>query len=225
MTTVNNTTGTGTNTQTGTTTVGPKLDQNYTDFLRLLTTQLQNQDPTAPADTNDLTQQIATLSQVEQQISMNNSLQELINLFTANQTFSAVSYIGRQVETEGNKGYLDNGEAAFVYNLPEGVDETTLTILDSSGNVAYESVGTTFAGRNQVIWNGKNKDEEALPEGIYTISVVAKDSSGKVMEGVTTRTTGIVRSVDTQDGKSTLAMGDGFSIGVDEVLSIRVPGV
>jgi flagellar basal-body rod modification protein FlgD len=222
--TTTNTTGTGTTPQKSTDKIGKELSSNYTDFLRLLTTQLQHQDPTAPADTNQLTQQIATLSQVEQQIATNDSLKELVALYNSSQSFSAVSYIGKQIETEGNQGVLNAGEAAFVYNLPDAVESVEISIKNAAGNVVYSGAGTTIAGRNQVIWNGKDKDSVDMPPGVYTVSVVAKDSTGKAMEGVTTKTTGIVRSVDTQNGISTLSLGD-ISVPVDKVLSVRSPSV
>ena len=200
------------------------LSSNYQDFLKLLTTQLQNQDPTAPADTNQLTQQIATLSSVEQQIDMNKNLQSLISLYTNSQNQNAVSYIGKQVEMDGNQGVLAGGQAAFVYDLPAGAASAQVVIKDSTGAVVFTGAGTAIAGRNQALWNGLNDTTgNTMPDGDYTFTVTAKDSAGKALDGVTTKTSGIVRSVDTDStGTSTLSLGD-ISVPIAKVLSVRTP--
>ncbi|NBX03575.1 MAG: hypothetical protein EBR02_05895 [Alphaproteobacteria bacterium] len=204
------------------------LNNQYMDFLKLLTTQLQNQDPTAPTDTNQLTQQIASLNQVQQQININDNLKQLISLYGMSQTSDAVSYIGKQVESAGNQGILigpdGNKQAAFVYNLPAGVAKAEVSVFDSTGKEIFKSNGTTLAGRNQIIWSGKNTAGTQMPDGVYTFKIKASDSANKdIATGVTTSTTGIVQSVSAQNGVSTLELG-GVSLPMSQVLSIRNPG-
>lgn len=199
-----------------------KAQANYQDFLHLLTTQLQNQDPTAPADTNQLTQQIATLSQVEQQINTNTNLQKLISLFNTTTMNSVVGYIGKQVETDGNQGVLQNGQASFVYNLDKDADTVDIAISDSTGKQVLKASGTKVAGRNEVLWDGKDSDGNQLPDGTYTIAVTAKDPAGADITA-TTSTVGVVTSVDSQaDGTTVLTMGD-VTVGLDKVKSVRDP--
>ncbi|MEZ5690676.1 MAG: flagellar hook assembly protein FlgD [Rickettsiales bacterium] len=196
-----------------------KAQANQEDFLKLLTTQLQNQDPTEPTDTNQLTEQIATLSQVEQQINTNNNLEKLINLFNSTLLNSVVGYIGKQIETEGDKGVLQNGKASFVYNLEQAADNVTVQILDPARNIVFDGNGTNFAGRNEVIWDGKDKDGNQLADGVYTLKVVAKDSSGDDIKS-TTSTAGVVTSVDSKDGHTRLMLGD-IEVELSEVNSVR----
>lgn len=196
-----------------------KAKTNYQDFLKLLTTQLQNQDPSAPTDTNQLTQQIATLSQVEQQINTNTNLQKLIDLFGGSSMNNLVGYIGKQVETEGNKGMVYNGVGKFVYSLEKAAAKVDVQIMDASGATVLNSAGTKFAGRNEVIWDGKDNNGKQLDDGTYTIKVTAKDDAGNEIK-VTTSTVGIVTSVDTKDGVNTLSLGD-VSVAVDKIISIR----
>ncbi len=198
-----------------------KAQTNYQDFLHLLTTQLQNQDPTAPTDTNQLTQQIATLSQVEQQINTNQNLQKLITLFNTTTLNSVVNYIGKQVETAGDKGVLLNGQASFVYNLEKDAQTADVQILDSSGKIVLSASGTKVAGRNEVLWDGKDGTGKQLADGTYTLKVKAKDSAGGDIV-VTTSTVGIVTSVDTSNGKTNLMLGD-VAVGLDKVNSVRQP--
>lgn len=196
-----------------------KAQTNYQDFLKLLTTQLQNQDPTAPADTNQLTQQIATLSQVEQQINTNQNLQKLIGLFNTTTMNSVVGYIGKQIESDGDKGVLQNSKASFVYNLEKDAQSVDLQILDITGKEVLKASGTKVAGRNEVLWDGKDGDGKQLADGTYTLKVKGKDYTGADLK-VTTSTVGVVSSVDTKNGETVLTLGD-VTVALDKVHSVR----
>ncbi len=196
-----------------------KAQTNYQDFLKLLTTQLQNQDPTAPTDTNQLTQQIATLSQVEQQINTNSNLQKLISLFNTSTLNSVVGYIGKQVEADGDKGVMQGGKASFVYDLEKEAQTVDLTILDPTGKEVMKANGTKVAGRNEVLWGGKDGDGKQLADGTYTIKVVAKDAAGNEVKAKTS-TVGVVSSIDTKDGTTVLTLGD-VVVALDKVKSVR----
>jgi flagellar basal-body rod modification protein FlgD len=195
------------------------LSSNYSDFLRLLTTQLQNQDPTAPTDTNQLTQQIATLSQVEQQINTNKNLEQLITMISATQYNSVVSYIGKVIETPGNAGALENGEALFSYYLADEATTLDIKIKDSTGNVVYTGEGTKLQGRNEFVWDGKNNEGEDMPTGTYTIEVKAQDASQNDIVSQTF-TSGIVTSIDSVGGVVYLSFGD-ISVPLTSVVSVR----
>jgi flagellar basal-body rod modification protein FlgD len=200
------------------------LNANYQDFLQLLTTQLKNQDPTSPADTNQLTAQIAMLSQVEQQINTNSNLEKLVSLFMANQSNAALSYIGKAIDATGNQSELRNGMAQFVYNLPPGSTAATVTITDSAGKTVFTGGGTNDAGRNQVLWSGTNSLTGAtMPDGIYKISVKAKDANGKDIDA-TTFTTGTVTAVDSQNGTTSLLLGKNLSVPFGDVKTVYSPG-
>lgn len=214
-------------TNTGTTGTSPSADAasktlsgDYANFLKLLTTQLKNQDPTAPTDTNQLTQQIASLSQVEQQIATNKNLEKLLSVFNVSQMGNIVSYIGKQVDATGNQGYLTGGAAEFAYSLPEGAKSSTVSISDKDGNVVFSGAGTTLAGRNEVYWDGTNSfTGKKMGDGMYTFKVTAKDEAGKDLTP-TTYTTGVVTAVDSQNGTATLSLGK-LSVPVSDVLSVR----
>jgi len=200
------------------------LNANYADFLKLLTTQLTNQDPTEPLDTNQITQQIASLSQVEQQINTNTNLQKLVNMFSATQTNTAVSFIGKQVDAIGNKTLLTAAKAPLVYSVPAGTQTAKVTITNSAGQMVFTGPGTTIAGRNQVLWNGINSiSGETMPDGAYTFKVEAKDEAGKALTA-TTYTTGVVSAVDMQDGQTSLSLGRNVSVPLDTILKIYTAG-
>ena len=230
MTTVSNTSA-ATTPATTETKAQTALNSNYQDFLKLLTVQLQNQDPSAPVDTNQLTQQIATLSGVEQQINSNTKLAQLISLYTTSQAGSAVSYIGKQVDASGNQiDLLSNvgtdgkstSTAPLVYDLPAAAKSVTVTVSDSKGNVVFTSDGTKVEGRNQLLWNGSTTSGKQAPDGVYTFKVTATDVNGKAMDA-TTHTTGIVTAVESENGINSLSFGH-FSIPLDSVQTVYTAG-
>lgn len=194
------------------------------NFLLLLTTQLQNQDPTNPTDTNQVTQQIALLSQVEQQTKSNGYLEKLVGFYNQSQANEAVNYIGRQVEASGNKGELRGGKASFVYTLPAGTDKATVNIFDADKKLVYSGNGTTIAGRNIVTWDGSNSTNGTqMKDGAYTFEVKAKDANNKDV-AATTLTTGTVYAVETKEGVNSLSLGS-FSIPLDSILSVYNPTI
>jgi flagellar basal-body rod modification protein FlgD len=155
-----------------------KLSQNYTQFLKLLTTQLQNQDPLKPMDTKDFTQQLVQFAGVEQSIATNKNLEALLQLQTANQAAQANSYIGRTVEAIGDKQALVDGKATWGYAF-EGTPKTVqLFISDKDGKVVYQTTGQTTAGGNSFAWDGKDMNGLTAPAGEYTMRVSALDAAG-----------------------------------------------
>ncbi len=198
---------------------GDKLFSNYQDFVKLLTVQLQNQDPTKPLETDQITSQLAQLSTVEQQVNTNKNLEQLLNYFTQSQVTQNVSYIGKLVEAPGNLGSLLGGQGIFVYSLAGESATTDVTISDPDGNVVYNGSGTNLAGRNTFVWDGRNNEGTKAPDGTYVISVKAKDAGGNAIESVTS-SSGKVTSVETIDGKTYIALGD-ILVPLDKVVSIR----
>lgn len=224
------------------------ISGDYEAFLHLLTTQLQHQDPTDPTDTNALTQQIASLSQVEQQLKTNDNLQQLIGLYGSTQYNSLVSYIGKQIEAPGGTGALQNGKAVFVFYAQQEPKTVNIEIKDNNGAVVYNAVATknedgTYdwtdlagnpldpppalnpnTGRNEFVWNGKNNSGTEMPDDSYHISVTAKDASDNPIT-TQTYTTGIITSVDSSGGQVYLSVGDILSIPLEVITSIRQPTV
>lgn len=196
------------------------LNKTYNDFLLLLTTQLKNQDPTSPMETNEFTQQLASLSSVQEQVTTNKNLETLISMISGSQLNNVVSYIGRVIEAEGNQSPLTSQGALFSYDLPFEAQSSTITILDEGGRAVYTGKALTAAGRNEVVWDGYNSfTGQQMPAGIYKFAITAKDSAGEPIEAIT-RTTGIVTAVDTADGDVSLSIND-LKVPLDKVTAIR----
>src|SRR5258706_3924220 len=105
-----------------------QLSTNFNTFLTLLTTQLKNQDPLSPMDSNQFTQQLVQFSQVEQQIDSNKNLESLISLTKTQTTTNAVSYLGKTLTITDGTAALQNGAAKWAYSLPSDAASTKLMI-------------------------------------------------------------------------------------------------
>jgi flagellar basal-body rod modification protein FlgD len=207
-----NASGSTTNSATG-------LAQNFNTFLTLLTTQLQNQDPLSPMDTNQFTQQLVSFSQVEQQINTNSNLQQLIQLQGAGESIAALPLVGQNIEYNSATAPLSNGQANFVYDLPSKTSATALTVVNANGNVVYTRSGDTTAGTHAFSWNGKTNAGVQLPDGNYTLQIQAVGAGGdKVSPGIAS--IGTVSAVGVQNGIATFTVG-GMSIPLSELVTVN----
>src|SRR5436305_1838200 len=98
------------------------LAGNFNTFLQLLTTQLKNQNPLEPLDTNQFTQQLVQFASVEQQINMNTQLSSLISLQQTAQSTAALNFVGQTVTVDGNTAQLANGQASWTFSSPKPAD-------------------------------------------------------------------------------------------------------
>lgn len=201
-----------------------QLSSDINFFLKMLTTQLKNQDPTQPLDTNQFTQQIAQYSGVQQQVNTNANLEKLLAASKQSSVTTAVSYLGREVEIKGDIGEVTGGQGAFSYILPRAAAEVQLTIRDAGGSVVFRGRGDTKEGRNLVVWDGKNyATGQQEPDGRYTIAVEAKDASGKAITAET-RSVAVIGGVETaSNGDVQLTSQTNQKINFTEVLAVRPP--
>ncbi|HWA90447.1 MAG TPA: flagellar hook assembly protein FlgD [Rhizomicrobium sp.] len=183
-----------------------QLAGNFDTFLKLLTTQLQNQDPMSPMDSNEFTQQLVQFSSVEQQINTNDNLQSLIALSLSQQASASVNYIGHSVVMTSGKGALQNGQVDWTYNLSAPSAGTTLTVKDANGTVVYSGAGGAAQGNNDFAWDGEDMNGNQLPDGQYTLSVAATASDGTAITS-TVASKAIVTAVDMSGTTPMLVLG------------------
>jgi flagellar basal-body rod modification protein FlgD len=168
------------------------LGSNLSDFLKLLMTQLQNQDPTQPLDTNQFTSQLVQYASVEQQINANTNLTSLIQLTQGGQMLQAGALVGKQVEAQSNTVALQNGTATL--NLQPNVSgPVTVSISSKSGvTLSTQQVQASTAGTSWT-WHGTTSNGQALPDGTYDVSVT--DANGTAVPfGVVGTVTGVQKS-------------------------------
>lgn len=184
-----------------------ELSGNFSTFLTLLTTQLKNQDPTSPMDSNEFTQQLVMYSQVEQQISTNDNLKSLISQGTSNAATMASSYLGKKVSVTNGVSSLSGGSATWIYNLAGNTANTQLTVSDSNGKVVYTTTGNTTAGNNTLTWDGKDNNGNQLPDGAYKLTVTAADAAGNDVNA-SVASAGVVSQIDMTVSPPKLVVGN-----------------
>lgn len=196
------------------------LSGDFDSFLKLLTTQLQNQDPTSPMDSDQFTRQLVQFSSVEQQIRSNETLTELTNLIRGNQLTQSVSYIGAEVEADSDIVSLgDDGVAKIYYELGAQASEVTITISDELGRPVASLAGQGAEGRHSLTWDGLGDNGTRYDEGSFKVEVLAKTSSGSPVSASTT-ISGVVDGVELIDGRTLLSV-DGVLMSLDRITAVR----
>lgn len=170
-------------------------------FLRLLTTQLQHQDPTNPVQNEDFVAQLAQFSSLEQLTSLNGTLEGVYVAIAAMNNASMASLLGTSVIARGDTfSYSGEGDVSLSYSAPSDAATATLTVTDSSGQVVYTSeVGPLSSGDGSISWSGKGIDGQQAASGDYTFSITAQDAAGEPVE-IEERVEGVIDEMDYSTG-------------------------
>ncbi|MBT2829245.1 flagellar biosynthesis protein FlgD, partial [Staphylococcus coagulans] len=123
------------------------------DFLSLLVSELQNQDPLNATSTTDLVNQLTSYANFSSQQSINSSLTSLASSFSSLVTLNSVNYIGHTVEAKSDTATLSNGSATFGYSLSSAAANVSISIADSSGKTVWTGSGTGNSGTNSFTWD------------------------------------------------------------------------
>jgi flagellar basal-body rod modification protein FlgD len=197
------------------------LAGNFQTFLTLLTTQLKNQNPLDPLDTNQFTQQLVQFAQVEQQLKQNEQLATLVSIEKTAQATTALAFVGQNVAVDGQTAALKNSSATWSFQVPKPIN-ATVTIKSSSGQTVYSGSFAMNTGLQSFNWDGGDNAGTRWPDGNYTISITGKDASGQTV-AVPTEIEGIVDSVDLNKTPPVLSMG-GQDYTIDKIKRVVRPG-
>ena len=200
----------------------PRLAGDFNTFLTLLTTQIKNQSPTDPLDTNQMTNQLVQFASVEQQIAMNQNLQRLLSVEQASQLTATAPLIGQNVGVEAEQISLQSG--AGTLKLPAaGASQTALVTIRGSGDriIRQETVPLGSAPRNWS-WNGKGRDGVSMPDGAYKVSVTGVGAGGKP-EALPFTTIGRVTGAERVGGDVKLLLGQ-LQASFDKLRSVSSGG-
>lgn len=198
------------------------LATNFSDFLTLLTTQLQNQDPLKPLDATQFTTQLVQFASVEQAIGQNARLDEILRTEGANQAVGAVAFLDSIVEAFGDTTILSGDNAKFAYVLPSDAKTLNITIKNADGDVVRTLTGEFTAGKHEIVWDGKNDQGVLQPDGKYTIAVAASDANDESLN-VITSIFGTVSGITVKDGALVLDLG-GHTVKIGDVVSVKNAG-
>ena len=163
---------------------GQMLASNFQTFLSLLTTQLKNQDPLSPVDSNEFTAQLTQMAGVEQQLLTNDLLTGLLKVQQGDGLTGAAQYIGKDATAVWAATRFEDGEANWSYELAADATDATLQVLDASGKVVWSGPAPEKTnGMHDFKWDGKTTGGGQVDDGgVYTLKVVAKDGAGKAVD-------------------------------------------
>lgn len=162
-------------------------------FLKLLTTQMQHQDPLDPMDTSEYTQQLVQYSQVEQSIQQTGVLQDILSRLAASDMAQASSFIGREGEFDTNVAGLADKPAEWSYIVAREAASITATVTDSAGKVVATKV-LEPGSHGRFTWDGALAEGGAAPHGAYALTLKALDSDGKDVPTIVS-SVGVIDSV------------------------------
>ncbi|CAO3352537.1 flagellar hook capping FlgD N-terminal domain-containing protein [Azospirillum sp. A26] len=187
------------------------LGDNFQTFLTMLTTQMKNQDPLKPLDTNDMTKQLVDFANVEQNIGTNSRLDKLVQLQSAGTASTNLAYLGRTVAFEGDNFQYTQGmtQAPLGYELATSAKSVRVDILDSNGNIIRSMPGETTAGtKHAVSWDFKDNNGRAVQPGTYRMNVAPVSENKNDTIKTTTYTFGTVAGIgNNKDGETVLNIG------------------
>ncbi|NMJ41887.1 hypothetical protein GWK16_11595 [Roseomonas sp. JC162] len=202
-------------------TANRRLTGDFNTFLTLLTTQLQNQSPTDPLDTNQMTNQLVQFASVEQQIAMNQNLERLISMQQASQVTAAAPLIGQRAEVESDRLALQNGQAELRLPAAGTARTAQVRVLDGTGRTVRSETVTLGTGATSWTWNGKDSLGRTLADGAYRVQVTGRGANGEEAP-ITFTVAGTITGAERVNNEMTLSMG-GMNVGFDSLRRL-LPG-
>jgi flagellar basal-body rod modification protein FlgD len=199
-------------------TTGSTLAGNFQTFLTLLTTQLQNQNPLSPLDTNQFTQQLVQFASVEQQLKTNDQLTTLVSLQQTAQSTQALTFVGKTAVVDGSTATMTNASATWDLSVPTN-SNVKISVTNSTGQTVFTGSYAVNAGNNKIFaWDGKGNDGTQWPDGKYKLTATATDTAGNSV-AVSTQIQGVVSSVDLTQSPPLLSI-NGQTYTVNQIKSI-----
>lgn len=205
-----------------------KAEELRTQFLSILLTQMQHQNPLDPMDTKEFTGQLAQFSSLEQQINTNVKLDSLLSSIQQTAVSSSFGYIGQYVDLDTNSGTLQDGAASWTYALPEDAAEVNVTIKDGSGLVVYSGALQNSSGSGDInsgtygFTLSQADLQSDLADGtVLNFSITAKDNDGNKIDA-DVHTTVRVDSIQS-DSSATYLQAGGLLFEISDIKKIVTP--
>lgn len=202
------------------------IAENFDTFLTLLTTQLKNQNPLEPVDTNAFTQQLVQFTAVEQQLKTNEYLEALVlagQRVDDNKNDSsaqAINLIGRTVVAGSSEAELKDGEASWTYTVARDAPSAEITIRNSVGAIVFTENRELSKGQGTFAWDGEDASGLPFPDGQYSITINARDAN-EIPITVLTQVMGVVESVDLT-GSEPIVTVNGTRLPLGSILSVAL---
>jgi flagellar basal-body rod modification protein FlgD len=195
-----------------------KLGSNFTDFLSLLTTQLKNQDPSSPMDTNQFTSELVQFTGVQQEVATNSSLTQLIALQQTSQVLQSSDLVGKPITVSSSQLSLQNSSAEVSFQGTGG-QQIGIAVVNAAGTPIVDTAVTATTGTNTWTWNGLDNNGNQVPDGAYRVAVEALASNGGAPVAVPYDVVGNVTGVSSNGTTSALALG-ALSVPFSSIVSV-----
>jgi flagellar basal-body rod modification protein FlgD len=200
----------------GTATSGlSSLGSNFNNFLQLLMTQLKNQDPTSPMDTNAFTSQLVQFTSVEQQINTNTALNTLIQATQTGNLLNTTNLVGQPVQISGSQMSVQNGQGSVEFTGTTG-QSVNVGVYSSSGVLLNTATVAPTSGVNTWTWNGQDQNGIQQPDGAYKVMVQSTADGSAVPFTTGGTVTGVTRgtsSTNVQLGSLSVDLNTVQSVG------------
>jgi flagellar basal-body rod modification protein FlgD len=213
-----------TNTQTlaSTASTSGSIGADFNMFLKLLTTQMQNQDPLDPMKSSEYTQQLAQYTQVEQTVQQSGTLKEILARLSTQDLAQASGMIGHEAVFDSASAGLGSAPASWSFVPARPVQSLVATITDANGRVVDTKTVDAASANGRFNWNGRLANGKTAASGLYTLALSGTDSSGNPIP-VAISTTGIVAAVSQAKGALALVV-NGAEMPVSSLRSIAATG-
>jgi flagellar basal-body rod modification protein FlgD len=192
-----------------------ELSQN---FLKMLTVQLQNQDPLNPMDNAAMTAQLAALNQVDGINKLNTSVNSLVAQMQSANFMNLASSVGKTALSAGSGAYFTGSPISMAAKLDTSVSSLKAVIRDGNGQIVNQfDFGAAAAGVTDFIWDGANDEGKKVAQGMYTLELTATDAQGKVSYP-TSYVGAMVASIGQDGSDLKVGLSDGRSILSTDIL-------
>ncbi|WP_432817319.1 flagellar hook capping FlgD N-terminal domain-containing protein [Sulfitobacter sp. JB4-11] len=199
---------------------GINLSSDFETFIKLLTTQAENQDPLEPIDATEYAAQLAQFSMVEQQVKSNDILTALSTQLGAGNMAQLASWIGMEARST-TPAFFDGNPISVASKPAPNADEVVLVVTDSRGTEVQRNALPVAA--QEVVWAGVSSDGAPFPAGQYSFAIESR-RAGEVIGTAPAQTYARITEARIEQGETVLITEGGGTLRTDDVTGLRAPG-
>jgi len=182
------------------------------NFLRMLTAQLQNQDPLNPLDNASMTSQLAALNQVDGINRLNTSINSLVAQMQSASFMNLANTVGKTALVAGSKMVYQGEPITLAANLDAAANTLMATVRNEQGEIVTQvNLGAVAAGSTEFVWDGKDDAGNAVPAGLYQLEFKASNAAGEAVN-VTSYVGSVIAGIGQDKGNILLTLLDGRDI-------------
>lgn len=197
------------------------INSDFNTFLKMLTTQIKNQDPTNPMDSADFAVQLATFSGVEQQVKTNDMLSNLSSQFGVMGMSQLAAWVGQEARAP-SPVYLGNSDVTVTYSSQVTADRAVLAVRDANGNLVAREDVPLGTGPHQ--WSGFDAKGVPLPNGVYSLTLESYRSGQQIGAPGEVQAYSPIQEARSGPTGTMLVLAGGIEVAAASVTALRVAG-